>query len=77
MVVKHSVIYSLADGIHSVIRKQVTQGDNYRYAGYTCWRGVTPTNNLSLTNDFIETWGTNGRFGIVLFLTTKYTGMRS
>ncbi|HDR7260988.1 TPA: FAD-dependent monooxygenase, partial [Bacillus paranthracis] len=54
-----------ADGIHSVIRKQVTQGDNYRYAGYTCWRGVTPANNLSLTNDFIETWGTNGRFGIV------------
>lgn len=54
-----------ADGIHSIVRKQVTQGDNYRYAGYTCWRGVTPTKNLSLTNDFIETWGTNGRFGIV------------
>ena len=57
-------ILIVADGIHSIVRKQVTQGDNYRYAGYTCWR-VTPTNNLSLTNDFIETWGTNGRFGIV------------
>ncbi|OFD80191.1 MULTISPECIES: FAD-dependent monooxygenase [Bacillus cereus group] len=54
-----------ADGIHSVVRKQVTQCDGYRYAGYTCWRGVTPAHNLSLTNDFIETWGTNGRFGIV------------
>ncbi|PGO32429.1 FAD-binding protein [Bacillus cereus] len=54
-----------ADGIHSVVRKQVIQSDGYRYAGYTCWRGVTPTHNLSLTNDFIETWGTNGRFGIV------------
>ncbi|PGB01233.1 FAD-dependent monooxygenase [Bacillus toyonensis] len=54
-----------ADGIHSVVRKQVTQSDGYRYAGYTCWRGVTPAHNLSLTNDFIETWGTNGRFGIV------------
>ncbi|MEK7016763.1 FAD-dependent monooxygenase [Bacillus sp. FSL R9-9410] len=54
-----------ADGIHSVVRKQVTQCDGYRYAGYTCWRGVTPAHNLSLTNDFIETCGTNGRFGIV------------
>ncbi|MFD6510622.1 MULTISPECIES: FAD-dependent monooxygenase [unclassified Bacillus (in: firmicutes)] len=54
-----------ADGIHSVVRKQVIQSDGYRYAGYTCWRGVTPAHNLSLKNDFIETWGTNGRFGIV------------
>ncbi|SCC22978.1 FAD-dependent monooxygenase [Bacillus mycoides] len=54
-----------ADGIHSIVRKQATQRDGYRYAGYTCWRGVTPTHNLSLTNDFIETWGANGRFGIV------------
>ncbi|UYX54520.1 FAD-dependent monooxygenase [Bacillus thuringiensis] len=54
-----------ADGIHSVVRKQVIQSDGYRYAGYTCWRGVTPAHNLSFKNDFIETWGTNGRFGIV------------
>ena len=66
-----------ADGIHSVIRKQVTQGDNYRYAGYTCWRGVTPANNLSLTNDFIETWEQTVDLVSSLFLTTKYTGMRS
>ncbi|MGH1287584.1 FAD-dependent monooxygenase [Bacillus toyonensis] len=54
-----------ADGIHSIVRKQITQNDGYRYAGYTCWRGVSPAHNFSLTNDFIETWGTNGRFGIV------------
>lgn len=54
-----------ADGIHSVIRKQLFQNDDYRFAGYTCWRGVVSAENLSNMNDFIETWGTKGRFGIV------------
>ncbi|MMZ57578.1 3-hydroxybenzoate 6-hydroxylase 1 [compost metagenome] len=54
-----------ADGIHSIVRKQLSQSDGYRFAGYTCWRGVIPAENLSLMNDFIETWGTKGRFGIV------------
>ena len=60
-----------ADGIHSVVRKQVTQKDNYRYAGYTCWRGITPTNNLSLTNDFIETWERTVDLVSSLFPTTE------
>ncbi|WP_369899890.1 FAD-dependent oxidoreductase [Bacillus manliponensis] len=54
-----------ADGIHSTIRKQLFQSNDYRFAGYTCWRGVTSTKNLSLASNFIETWGTKGRFGIV------------
>lgn len=60
-----SNILIAADGIHSIIRKQLSQSDGYRFAGYTCWRGVIPVENLSLMNNFIETWGTKGRFGIV------------
>lgn len=55
-----------ADGIHSNIRKQIFQKDTYRYAGYTCWRGVISDDGLpGLSQHFIETWGTKGRFGIV------------
>jgi 2-polyprenyl-6-methoxyphenol hydroxylase-like FAD-dependent oxidoreductase len=55
-----------ADGIHSNIRKQIFQKDTYRYAGYTCWRGVVSVDELpGLSHRFIETWGTKGRFGIV------------
>lgn len=53
-----------ADGIHSVLRRQLLPSSIPRYAGYTCWRGVI--------NDFdttpirgSETWGPQGRFGIV------------
>ncbi|GKV57721.1 hypothetical protein NCCP2222_36680 [Sporosarcina sp. NCCP-2222] len=55
-----------ADGIHSNIRKQTLKEDIYRYAGYTCWRGVISVDGLpGLSHRFIETWGTKGRFGIV------------
>ncbi|MFP7477495.1 FAD-dependent oxidoreductase [Terribacillus saccharophilus] len=55
-----------ADGIHSYIRTQLLQKDTYRYAGYTCWRGVISAEDLpGLSDRFIETWGTKGRFGIV------------
>ncbi|RUT33639.1 FAD-binding protein [Paenibacillus zeisoli] len=55
-----------ADGIHSHIRKQLTLQDTYRYAGYTCWRGVVAAHDIpGLSDRFIETWGTKGRFGIV------------
>lgn len=55
-----------ADGIHSNIRKQFFKKDIYRYAGYTCWRGVVSVDGLpGLSHRFIETWGTRGRFGIV------------
>lgn len=55
-----------ADGIHSNVRKRLFPKDSYRYAGYTCWRGVVSANGLpGLSNRFIETWGTKGRFGLV------------
>lgn len=55
-----------ADGIHSTIRKQLFKNDFYRYAGYTCWRGVVSSDNIpNLSDYFIETWARKGRFGIV------------
>ncbi len=53
-----------ADGIHSVIREQMFPEAKLRYAGQTCWRGVS---NHSLEDRFkrstIEAWGGRYRFG--------------
>ncbi|RUL55609.1 FAD-dependent monooxygenase [Lysinibacillus antri] len=55
-----------ADGIHSIFRKKLIPNSYPRYAGYTCWRGVTDVNQSKLyQNVASETWGPNGRFGIV------------
>lgn len=55
-----------ADGIHSPIRKQLLNKNLYRYAGYTCWRGVVSGESIPfVTTEFFETWGSNGRFGLV------------
>lgn len=55
-----------ADGIHSPIRKQLFPNSSYRYAGYTCWRGVMATKGIpNIKESFFETWGSQGRFGIV------------
>ncbi|OEH94542.1 FAD-dependent monooxygenase [Bacillus solimangrovi] len=55
-----------ADGIHSVIRKQLLPNKSIRYAGYTCWRGVTNTKEqIKLADELHEIWGANGRFGYV------------
>nr|WP_106779253.1 FAD-dependent monooxygenase [Lysinibacillus timonensis] len=55
-----------ADGIHSVFRKKLIPNSFPRYAGYTCWRGVTEVNQSTLfQNVASETWGRVGRFGIV------------
>lgn len=54
----------VADGIHSPIRRQLVPGSTPRYAGYTCWRGVIDNPGLNLTGA-TETWGREGRFGIV------------
>ncbi|TSI11256.1 FAD-dependent monooxygenase [Lysinibacillus sp. BW-2-10] len=55
-----------ADGIHSIFRKKLIPNSYPRYAGYTCWRGVTNVNQSKLyQNVASETWGPNGRFGIV------------
>ncbi len=55
-----------ADGIHSMVRKQLLPDSQPRYSGYTCWRGVIddlpPGINL---NEMTETWGKGRRFGVV------------
>ncbi len=53
-----------ADGIHSPIRKKLLPDSKERYAGYTCWRAIIDNTKLQITESS-ETWGSNGRFGIV------------
>ncbi|WP_158550080.1 FAD-dependent monooxygenase [Runella aurantiaca] len=55
-----------ADGIHSAVRQQLVPDTKIRYAGYTCWRGVTDTAPSGLNpKQATETWASEGRFGIV------------
>ncbi|HEY8401634.1 MAG TPA: FAD-dependent monooxygenase [Cytophagaceae bacterium] len=61
-----------ADGIHSNIRKQFLPSSLPRYAGYTCWRAVIDREPAGFDNMmFSETWGRNGRFGIVPLANNK------
>ena len=53
------------DGIHSAVRRQLVPRVALRYAGYTCWRAVIPYRFDAASKRFTETWGTQGRFGIV------------
>lgn len=55
-----------ADGIHSVVRRQLLPKTSPRYSGYTCWRGVVDDlpPNIDL-NEMTETWGKGRRFGVV------------
>jgi 2-polyprenyl-6-methoxyphenol hydroxylase-like FAD-dependent oxidoreductase len=52
-----------ADGVQSVVRRQLWPDAQPRYAGYTAWRGVTqfPLEAGRLT----ESWGRGQRFGLV------------
>lgn len=60
----------VADGIHSPIRQQLIPGSTPRYAGYTCWRGVTENPGITLERSS-ETWGSDGRFGITPLANNK------
>jgi 2-polyprenyl-6-methoxyphenol hydroxylase-like FAD-dependent oxidoreductase len=54
------------DGIHSAIRQQWLPGSIPRYAGYTCWRGITQSLPAHFDDTIAtETWGSRGRVGIV------------
>lgn len=59
----HAENVIVAEGIHSVIRNEIIPDARIRYAGYTCWRGITG-NNLNIREPS-ETWGPEGRFGMV------------
>ncbi len=55
-----------ADGVHSVIRKQLIPETEPRYAGYTCWRTVIEGQPAGFDDQVAtETWGPQGRVGIV------------
>lgn len=54
----------VAEGIHSTIRKKFIPNAKIRYSGYTCWRGIVDNSKLQI-EEFSETWGKAGRFGIV------------
>lgn len=58
-----------ADGINSKVRTFINPNSKIRFAGYDCWRGV-------IDNDFgiqigSETWGRQGRFGMVPLANNK------
>jgi 2-polyprenyl-6-methoxyphenol hydroxylase-like FAD-dependent oxidoreductase len=55
-----------ADGIHSIFRQRLLPHSRIRYAGYTCWRGVTGPEAAALQPaGASETWAPAKRFGIV------------
>ena len=54
----------VADGIHSWARQKLLPNSKPRYAGYTCWRAVIDYQGAEIDGP-TETWGKNGRFGIV------------
>ncbi len=54
-----------ADGIHSMVRKQLFPFSSIRYSGQTCWRGIASMDNLPdpFKATGIEAWGDQIRFG--------------
>jgi 2-polyprenyl-6-methoxyphenol hydroxylase-like FAD-dependent oxidoreductase len=62
----HADYLIAADGIHSVVRKKLVPTSIPRYAGYTCWRGITDNLPEGFNADETsETWGQGIRFGVV------------
>jgi len=59
-----------AEGIHSPIRGKLFPGSQKRYSGYTCWRGIAD-NTEARVDTPSETWGKNGRFGMVPLANNK------
>lgn len=53
------------DGINSPIRQQLLPKSLSRYAGYTCWRAIVQHKGQFKDKRATETWGKNGRFGVV------------
>jgi 2-polyprenyl-6-methoxyphenol hydroxylase-like FAD-dependent oxidoreductase len=53
-----------ADGLRSVVRAQLLNDGEPRYAGYTSWRGVADTRD-GVGAMATEAWGRGQRFGLV------------
>src|SRR5262245_28455738 len=53
-----------ADGVASAVRAQLLGDGEPRYAGYTCWRGITAT-PPDWRGPSGEFWGAGDRFGVV------------
>lgn len=54
-----------ADGLQSVVRRQLVRDDEPRYSGYTSWRGVVARGALWPAGQMSESWGRGARFGLV------------
>ncbi|WMJ73662.1 FAD-dependent monooxygenase [Cytophagaceae bacterium ABcell3] len=61
-----------ADGIHSVVRKQLFPKTTLRDAGQICWRGVCDMElPKKYHNELNEAWGKGRRFGFVKISESK------
>ncbi len=54
-----------ADGIHSVVRRQLHGTARPTYRGYCVWRGIAPDPGGLAAGHISETWGAGHRFGIL------------
>lgn len=62
--VKRNFDYVIAaDGIHSIFRQMLVPDSGPRYAGYTCWRGITTNRGDVPLHISSEAWSKQGRFG--------------
>lgn len=53
-----------ADGLHSAVRERLFPAARLRYAGQTCWRGISQIKlPAHLDHKGIEAWGPDARFG--------------
>lgn len=52
-----------ADGINSVFRQSLVPDSSPRFAGYTCWRGITKNKGDVIPHISSEAWSKKGRFG--------------
>jgi 2-polyprenyl-6-methoxyphenol hydroxylase-like FAD-dependent oxidoreductase len=52
-----------ADGLHSVVRRDVLGETPLRYAGYTSYRGIAESPELVPEREVTEMWGRGARFG--------------
>jgi 2-polyprenyl-6-methoxyphenol hydroxylase-like FAD-dependent oxidoreductase len=52
-----------ADGLHSVVRKQLLGASDPRYTGYTSWRSLVPVQDDALKPTAVrQYWGSGARF---------------